>query len=371
MPSADIDVAACRARQKRLLNHMHLNGIDLAIVTQHEHVQYLAGPRFAWTHSPAAALSSNGRLLLVAPNKPPSLAAADDIVTYEAQWHSTLRNDQRRASSEVLLEALAKQTAPRKIGLEFATASRHFTEGLKGELVDIEPQLYVLRRKKDPDELARLRKAIDATGKMYARAREIVRPGVNELDVFNELQAVAVRELGEMLTGTGNDYACNARGGPPRDRKAEAGELYILDLGPAYRGYFADNCRAISVDGKPTDLQMKAWTALAKVFDHVKAVVKPGKSCRQLFHEVQTMLNSAPVGKFDHHLGHGIGLFPHEGPHLNPRLDWDDTFQPGDVFTCEPGLYAPELKQGIRLENDYLVTESGVELLSDFPLGLT
>ena len=55
-----------------------------------------------------------------------------------------------------------------------------------------------------------------------------------------ELQAAAVEECGEMLTGTGNDYACGARGGPPRGgRKAQAGELYILDLGPAYRGYFA------------------------------------------------------------------------------------------------------------------------------------
>jgi Xaa-Pro dipeptidase len=73
-------------------------------------------------------------------------------------------------------------------------------------------------------------------------------------------------------------------------------------------------------------------------------------------------------GSFSHHLGHGIGLFPHEGPHLNPN--WDDTFEVGDVFTAEPGLYTPELRAGIRLEQDYLVTENGVELLSDFPLEL-
>ncbi len=76
----------------------------------------------------------------------------------------------------------------------------------------------------------------------------------------------------------------------------------------------------------------------------------------------------APCGKFNHHLGHGIGLFPHEGPHLNPH--WDDTFVEGDVFACEPGLYAPELHAGLRIENDYLVTASGVELLSPFPLEL-
>lgn len=366
----DIDLAACRGRQQRLLRLMQAQRLDVAIVTQTEHVQYLAGPRFAWTHSPAAALKADGKLLLVAPNKVPPVAAADEIVTYEAQWHSTLRNDQRQASSQVLLAALDGLTAARRVGLEFSSSSRHLTAGLAGELVDIEPDLYRLRRKKDPDELARLKKAIAATGKMYAKAREMVRPGVNELDVFNELQAVAVRECGEMITGTGNDYACCARGGPPRDRVAQAGELYILDLGPAFRGYFADNCRTISVDGKPTAPQQKAWSAIARVLDHVLAIVRPGKSCRELFQEAQTMLDAAGVGKFDHHLGHGIGLFPHEGPHLNPNPGWNDQFEVGDVFTAEPGLYAPEINAGIRLENDFLVTESGVELLSDFPLEL-
>ena len=77
---------------------------------------------------------------------------------------------------------------------------------------------------------------------------------------------------------------------------------------------------------------------------------------------------SARRGLGDRRLGHGIGLFPHETPHLNS--DWDDTFEIGDVFTCEPGLYTPELRAGIRLENDYLVTPKGVELLSPFPMHL-
>jgi Xaa-Pro aminopeptidase len=45
-------------------------------------------------------------------------------------------------------------------------------------------------------------------------------------------------------------------------------------------------------------------------------------------------------------------------------------FEEGEVFTAEPGLYGPELRAGIRLENDYLVTKAGVELLSDFSLEL-
>ena len=106
-----------------------------------------------------------------------------------------------------------------------------------------------------------------------------------------------------------------------------------------------------------------------KVFEHLERTVKPGKSCAELFHEVQEILGEAPVGIFNHHLGHGIGLFPHETPHLNPN--WNDTFEVGDVFTAEPGLYDEKLlRAGMRLENDYLVTETGVENLSPFPMEL-
>lgn len=369
MTSLDFDPQFPRSRQQRMLAEMQQLQLDMVIVTQIEHVQWLVGPRFGPVFSPAAALRSDGHVTLIAPKKPDLPAAADEVAHYEAQWHSTLRNDQRAACSQVLLQALAGKTKPRRIGVEFSSYTRHL-DALGGELVDIEPTLYRLRRKKDADELAKLRQAIAGTGKMYELAREIIAPGITELEVFNRLQAAAVETYGEMLTGTGNDYQCGARGGPPRNgRRAAAGELYILDLGPAFRGYFADNCRAFAVDRKPTDAQQTAWSHIMRVFEHVQANVRPGKSCQQLFHEAQAILNEAPVGVFNHHLGHGIGLFPHEAPHLNPH--WDDRFEVGDVFTCEPGLYDEAiLKAGIRLENDYLVTENGVELLSDFPLEL-
>jgi Xaa-Pro dipeptidase len=369
MPTLDFDPAATRGRQKRLLAEMQQQRLDLVVVQTIEHVQYLTGARYPWMMSPAAALRADGRLTLVAPKKPSLEAAADDVHTYEAQWHSTMRNDQRQASSAVLLEALKSQPAPKRIGVEFSCFTSHLA-ALGGERVDIEPALYRLRRRKDPDELARIRKAIAGTKRMYEVAREIIEPGISEIEVFNRLQSAAVEEFDETLTGTGNDYQCGARGGPPRNgRKAEDGELYILDLGPAFRGYFADNSRAIAVNRRPTDEQQEAWRHVLRVFEHVERTVKPGKSCQQLFHEAQAILNEAPIGVFNHHLGHGIGLFPHEGPHLNPH--WDDTFEVGDVFTCEPGLYDESvLRAGMRLENDYLVTETGIENLSPFPMEL-
>ena len=108
MSEYDINIEACRARQGRVLQIMKKHNLDLVVLTQNAHVQYLAGPRYAWTFQPAVALSADGKVTLVAPNKPPQTSAADEILTYEAQWHSTMRNDQREASSAVLAAWLAK-----------------------------------------------------------------------------------------------------------------------------------------------------------------------------------------------------------------------------------------------------------------------
>src|SRR5687768_13882737 len=115
MAAGDTDLNACRARQKRLLAEMQKQRLDLVIVTQIEHVQYLAGPRYGAVFSPAAALGADGHLTLCAPKKPDLQAAADEIVTYDAQLHSTLRNDQRQASSEALLKALAGRVNPQRV----------------------------------------------------------------------------------------------------------------------------------------------------------------------------------------------------------------------------------------------------------------
>src|SRR5262245_37575972 len=117
MSDLDYNAAASRGRQKRLLAEMQALHLDLVIVQAIEHVQWLTGARYPWTMSPAAALRADGHLTLVAPKKPVLEAAADEVVTYEAQWHSTLRNDQRQASSVELLKALGNKSQTGPIGV--------------------------------------------------------------------------------------------------------------------------------------------------------------------------------------------------------------------------------------------------------------
>lgn len=366
-----LDLELCHERQKRLSGILKAQGIDRAILMLPEHVQYFTAFRPHWLMHSVVSIDSEGSTTLIAPNQIPDYHAADNVLTFEAQWLCTLRQEQRQEALNRLLNEL-----PLKKGQSLATEGSVSGIYLLSDLqnlnsltvIDIEPEIWNLRRKKDPDELALIQHAIKCTDAMYATAREIIKPGITELEVFNQLHAAAVKVAGEPLTALGNDYQCNSPGGPPRERAAQSGELFILDLGPAFRGYFADNCRTFSVDQRPTDQQIEAWEIITNVLSMVENRVRPGVSAKALYLEAQSMLDELMPQAFFHHLGHGIGLFPHEGPHLNSR--WDDEFQEGDVFTAEPGLYAESLKAGIRLEQNYLVTAEGVERLTNFPLEL-
>jgi Xaa-Pro aminopeptidase len=361
-----VDLEACRARQKRLVEAVQPLDVDLTVLTRRESVQWLTGARVAAPYETLAAVSPDGRVTLVLPERQKKTpAAADEVIGYEAKWLSTNRDEQRAASSAALE---AKLYAPQRAACEFEAFSPHLFLAWNAPLVEVDAIIFELRRHKDADELRMMRRANEANRAMYELARQIVRPGVSELDIYSELHAVAVRTLDEPLTYFGQDFRSAARGGPPRDRRVEAGELMILDLGVGFRGYHSDNARTIAVGGQPTDAQRRAWHGLQSVFGTMETNARPGVSCRELFDRAQRQLDEYRPWVFNHHLGHGVGLAPHEGPHLNPN--WDDTLAEGDFLAVEPGLYHEELSAGIRLEQNYLVTRDGVDLLTDWPLEL-
>ncbi|MEX0642396.1 MAG: Xaa-Pro peptidase family protein [Pirellulales bacterium] len=369
-PSADpyaVDLDACRARQLRLLEVLKPLDVELTVLSRRESIQWLTGVFVRPPFEPLAAVTPKGHVTLVIPERQlKQSAAADELLGYESNLLSTMRDDQRAASSAVLAAHL--KTTPKQAACEFDAFCPHLFLSWNAPLVEIDAIVFELRRHKDPDELRMLRRANEANRAMYEHARQMIGPGVNELDVYAELYSVAVHTLGEAPTYFGQDFRSGARGGPPRNRAAEAGELYILDLGVGFRGYYSDNARTFAVGGQPTDKQHRAWEAVSSVFAQFSSNACPGASCRELFLAAEQQLAEYRPWIFNHHLGHGVGLAPHEGPHLNPR--WDDTLAEGDFLAVEPGLYHDELRTGIRLEQNYIVTQGGVELITDWPLEL-
>ena len=351
---------------------MGRRNLDAVVVGLPHHVYYFSAVRSHWLQDAALVLMSDGRAWLTSGNKPAENAAVDDAVSYEAQWHATLRQEQPAVIAQQVIEHLRSRGAKR-IGVDASAVTSQVALMLTGAgaaVEPIDPDLWQMRRRKDPDELELMKTAIRATEAMYARARELIEPGVDELALFAELHAAAVKSTGEPMTAVlGNDYTSGGGGGPPRKgRVAKAGELWVLDLGPTYRGYFADTCRAFAVNGKPTDEQMKAWTTITEVLALVERMARPGVRCRDVYEAASAHLQEKTGSAMPHHLGHGVGLQPHEFPHLNPK--WDDVLIEGEIFTAEPGVYGPHINGGIRIENDYVVTADGVRNLLKFPLEL-
>ena len=173
----DIDMAACRGRQKRVLAEMQRLKLDLVIVQKIEHVQWLAGPRFGPMFEPAAALDERRSFDLGVAE----CAAGEGGGRRQpgVRCQVALDNAQRPAGG-VVAGAVGGACQParfeadrRRVLVLFAASGRGHC---RREFIDIEPDLYRLRRRKDADELARLKKAIAATGVMYQTAREMIRP---------------------------------------------------------------------------------------------------------------------------------------------------------------------------------------------------
>jgi Xaa-Pro dipeptidase len=362
-----VDIQACRGRQQRLLAELARLGLEYAVFTRPESVQWLTvaflGPMF----TSAVGIDHQGSVTAIVPRHAEEISlAADEVIPFDAQLQATFTENQASRSAQALIAKFAR--LPKRVGCEYSSLHQYWTEAWQAEWIDLEPTILRFRRQKDPDELRMLSRANEANRAMFQYARENIRPEINELELYNSLQAVAVRQLGEPLTYFGHDFQCGSIGGPPRNRTAEAGELYILDLGVGFRGYHSDNARTFAVGTSVSEPQQQAWNALKDVFQFVEASVKPGVSCSELYAQVQEMLAAHRPWKFEHHLGHGVGLSAHETPRLNP--EWDDHFEEGDFFTAEPGLYHEDLNFGLRLEQNYLVTSAGVQLMTDWPLEL-
>jgi Xaa-Pro dipeptidase len=255
---------------------------------------------------------------------------------------------------------------------EIAVEKDHLTVGAAevvtsrtgaSELVDIAPEIRRLRLRKDAGEIETLARAAAITDEAFVRALARLRAGASEIEVALMFGA-AIGELGASLS-----FATLAQSGPnsamphlePSSRKLSKGDLVLLDFGAAVDGYKADSTR-MAVIGEPTARHREIHDVVLRAHDAAIAAVRPGVMTGEVDAAARRVIDAAGYGKnFFHRIGHGLGLEAHEDPSLDPGST--TPLEAGMVFTIEPGVYVPGYG-GVRIEDDVVVTEDGVRVLT-------
>jgi Xaa-Pro aminopeptidase len=240
---------------------------------------------------------------------------------------------------------------------------------------DIREQIGALRQIKSPGEIAFLKTAIDLSDDAHLEAMKMMRPGLYEYQV-----AAKMVEVHAMGGSEAEGYAPIVGAGPNStalhydklSRKIEDGDIVVLDVGAQFSGYSADITRTLPANGKFTPRQREIYEIVLGAQNAAIASVKPGaqlcrKGDKSLFKIAYEYINThgkdkqgKPLGQyFIHGLGHHIGLDVHDVGDPCRMLE------PGMVVTIEPGIYIPEENLGVRIEDDVLVTDTGVKLLSE------
>jgi Xaa-Pro aminopeptidase len=375
-----LNVECCRTRLNRFKVALEARRVDVAILSNPRTVYYLTGHLREEEFPQLLVILPNRRTILIT-DSPPVSSAADEVSTYESysiDWPVSFAGILSRAAA-----ALESSLAPlhglvASLGIErerlnsvlFELITRRWQTA---EIRDMTPVICELRRRKDDDEIKLIQKCVKAIEAGYVAARQVLRPGTNELEVFNAVHGEIVKAAGCQLKVSG-DYACGVRairgGDTPIDREIEAGDLCILDIYPSLYGYHGDLCRTFAAS-EPTDLQFQAWEIASDALVLAKQNIRPGVRASEVWSHVRDFIDGFEFVResFWHHLGHGIGLDPQEAPWIIPGTD--HVFEEGDVIALEPGCYAPALQGGVRLESNYIVRGDGLEDLSEFPYDLT
>lgn len=245
--------------------------------------------------------------------------------------------------------------------------------GTTSSKVDLGSLLRRLRRNKLEDEVALLRACMRACDAGQARLFEVIRAGVTEFDIYREIQFAAVAAAGRPALVYGDFRANHAgepkTGGLPKGagRTLENGDLFILDFSVVLDGYRSDFTNTVSV-GPPSAAVAELHELCRAGMAGGEAVLKAGVRASDVHAAVfAPYVAAGRQAAFTHHAGHGIGLGHPEPPILVPEST--DVLEAGDVITLEPGAYVAGVG-GMRIEHNYLITETGFERLSNHEIRL-
>lgn len=230
-----------------------------------------------------------------------------------------------------------------------------------------EDLLLGMRLRKDQAEVAIMKEAAAIADRCVEVAVGAVAVGKTEAELVSLIESTA-KELGAEGMSFSTIVLAGEKSalphGSPGNRKITEGDFVLFDLGVVFKGYCSDITRTVVV-GEPTAKQREIYEAvLAANLAGIEAT-KPGAAAKTVDRAARAVITERGYGEyFTHRVGHGLGIEVHEFPSMHGENDQE--MVPGMVFTIEPGIYVPEVG-GVRIEDDVLVTDDGVEILTQYP----
>ena len=234
-------------------------------------------------------------------------------------------------------------------------------------LVPVEEWIEELRVIKSAPEIAAIRKASGIADETFERILGEVRPGITERELAArlDLELAARGAEGpsfETIVAFGERAALpHAR---PGQRELRRGDVVLFDFGAVADGYVSDMTRTVAYGEPPAEMR-EVYALVLEAQSAAIGGIRAGMTGPDADRLARDVIEAAGHGpRFGHSLGHGIGLAVHEAPRLGKRSQ--DRLESGMTVTIEPGVYLEGIG-GVRIEDDVLVTDAGVEVLTSAP----
>lgn len=343
-------------RVSKLRKVLQDQGLEAMLITSGYNRRYLSG----FTGSSGYVLVTSDDCYLLTDFRYMT-QAADQAVGVKVVEHGTKFIDTVR---ELLPSGKEVRIGFEQDDVSFS-AYTSYAEALKpAVLVPVSKAVEDLRMFKDEEELAVMQRAADLADATFSHILNVIKPGMTERDVDLEMEFY-MRTHGATSSSFDTIVASGERSSMPHgvasSRVIQGNEFITLDFGALLDGYCSDVTRTIAL-GAPDPKLKEIYDIVLEAQLHTLAQIKPGMTGRECDALARDIIASYGYGEqFGHSTGHGLGMEVHEWPRLSKLSD--DIMQPGMVVTVEPGIYLPGIG-GVRIEDDIVITESGISLLT-------
>ncbi len=390
-PGAFDPVALRAGRLRRLREMMRADGLAAVVLFDPYNQRYATGSRnmfgyFLRNSTRYIYVPAEGNIVLFeypgSAHISTCLETIDENRTSKVVWSSVNSRDQQTASpfaAEIADLVRADGGGETRIGLDrcfHLHALALEEQGLTVE--DCQQRLLHTRRLKTPEEIACLTMSMSGTEAAVARVEEAIAPGVSENELFAHMYQGVIEGNGEFIetrllsSGPRTNPWFNEAGG----RRVRAGDLVALDTDTiGCNGYYADFSRTFHCGpGRPSAYQRQLYQMAHDQIRHNISILRPGMSYR----DIAAAAWKIPERFYDQRypsIFHGVGMHG-ETPLVAHAADFD-TFsgdgelEPGMVISVESYIGEVGRADGVKLEDEVLVTDTGIEVISRYPFDET